>query len=69
MKKINNFSIFVFLAGLSVSSQVFAYPLPTFSTPEIGQEISSRISEANKTKSEIESTKELVIKMKSNDTE
>ena len=42
---------------------MFAYPLPTFSTPEIGQEISSHVSEANKTKSEIESTKELVIKM------
>ena len=63
MKKINNFSIFVFFVGLSVSSQVFAYALPTLSAPEMGQEIASYVSEASKTKSEIESTQELVIKM------
>ena len=62
MKKINNFSIFVFLAGLSVSSQVFAYALPTFSIPEIGQEIASYVSEASKTKSEVESTNDLIKK-------
>ena len=62
MKKINNFSIFAFLAGFSISSQVFAYPLPTFSMPEIGQEIASYVSEANKTKSEIESTQDLIKK-------
>lgn len=62
MKKINNFSIFVFLAGFSISSQVFAYPVPTFSVPEIGEEIASYISEAAKTKSEIESTKDLIKK-------
>ncbi len=63
MKKINNFSIFAFFVGLSVSSQVFAHSLPTYSIPETGQEIASYVSEASKTKSEIESTQELVIKM------
>ena len=62
MKKINNFSIFAFFVGLSVSSQVFAYALPTFSVPEIGQEIASYVSETSKTKSEIESTQDLIKK-------
>lgn len=62
MKKMNNFSTFVFLAGLSISSQVFAFALPTFSMPEIGQEIASYVSETSKTKSEVESTKNLIKK-------
>ena len=59
MKKMNNFSILVFLASLSFSSQVFAYPLETLSDPEIGQETVSHVLEASKTKSEIESTQDL----------
>lgn len=62
MKKVNNFAILVFLASLSFSSQVFAFPLPTFSMPEIGQEIASYVSETSKTKSEVESTKNLIKK-------
>lgn len=62
MKKMNNFSISAFLAGLSISSQVFAFPLPTFSAPEIGQEIASYVSETSKTKSEVESTQDLIKK-------
>ena len=62
MKKINNFSIFAFLVGFSISSQVFAYALPTFSAPEIGQEIASYVSETSKIKSEVESTNNLIKK-------
>lgn len=62
MKRINNFSIFVFLVGLGISSRAFSYALPTFSMPEIGQEIASYVSETSKTKSEIESTQDLIKK-------
>lgn len=62
MKRINNFSIFVFLVGLGISSRAFSYALPTFSMPEIGQEIASYVSETSKTKSEVESTKNLIKK-------
>ena len=62
MKKINNFSIFVFFVGLSVSSQVFAYPMETLSNPEMMEEASSKASEVEKIKSEVESTQDLIKK-------
>lgn len=62
MKKINKLSIFLFLALLGFSPRAFSYALATFSDPEMAQEICSYISETTKTKSEIESTNDLIKK-------